>query len=112
MNHRNVGFAVLAVLAIGLSFAGQASAQDGVPVPAVYWSNNLQAQQAPAQDQTFTGTVAKTEDGKFVLQVGEEQFQLDNQKEAARYEGMTVKITGVLDAQTKTISIKSIERAA
>lgn len=111
MNHRNVGFAVLAVLAIGLSFsAGLASAQDGVP--AIYWSNRLQAQEAPAQDQTFTGTVAKTEDGKFVLQVGEEVFSLDNQKEAARYEGMTVKVTGVLDAQSKTIQIKSIERAA
>ena len=110
MKNRMFGFAVLGMLAIGLMFgAGNASAQS--TVPALVWSNQLQ-QEPATQVQAFVGTIAKNQDNQFVLQVSEEEvYALDNQGEAAKFEGKKVKVTGVLDPQTGRIQMQSIEPA-
>jgi len=111
MNCRKIGFAVLGMLAIGLMLgAGAVSAQERA-VLTLAWSNKLQ--QEPATEvKTFTGTIVKNQDNQFVLQVSEQEaYALDNQQEAARFEGKKVKITGVLDAQTGKIQMRTIEPA-
>src|ERR1700690_2379360 len=47
--------------------------------------------------------------GVFVLQVKDKVYKLDNQELANQNAGMKVKVTGVLDAATNTIAVKSME---
>jgi len=46
---------------------------------------------------------AKQMGGEFVLSAGKEVYRLDNQAEAEKFAGQRVKISGSLDAKTKTI---------
>lgn len=46
---------------------------------------------------------AKQMGGEFVLAAGKEVYRLDNQAEAEKLAGQRVKISGTLDAKTKTI---------
>ena len=70
--------------------------------------NLVAAQNQPGE--TFVGKIAKV-DGKLVLQSGGAAYELDNQGEAAQYEGKNVKITGTLDPNTNTIRVQKIEAA-
>jgi streptogramin lyase len=63
---------------------------------------------APAE--TFVGQIVKL-DGGFALQAGAGTYQLDNQAEAAKFEGKNVKVTGTLDPATNTIQVQKIELA-
>jgi len=47
--------------------------------------------------------------GVFVLQVGDKVYKLDNQDLANQNAGQKVKVTGVLDAATNTIAVRSME---
>lgn len=47
--------------------------------------------------------------GVFVLQVKDKVYKLDKQDLADQYAGQKVKLTGVLDRQTNTIAVHSIE---
>lgn len=47
--------------------------------------------------------------GVFVLQVQDKVYKLDNQDLANRNAGLKVKVTGVLDAATNTIAVRSME---
>ena len=67
--------------------------------------------QTQAKKQTFTGTVAKAEDGSYVLEMGGASYKLDDQSEAAKYVGKQVKVTGVLDSGTNTIHVSNIQPA-
>ena len=73
-------------------------------------------QQAPASmmsqtsdEQTFSGRVAKA-GGKFVLRdtANKATYILDDQDKAKQFEGQEVKVSGSLDAQTRTIRVSSI----
>jgi len=68
-------------------------------------------QQAPAQ--TFTGTVMKAGDA-FTLSDSENRvtYRLDDAQKASQFEGKKVKVTGTLDAQSRTIRIQSIEETS
>ncbi len=46
---------------------------------------------------------AKQMGGEFVLSAGKEVYRLDNQPEAEKFAGQRVKISGTLNAKTKTI---------
>jgi streptogramin lyase len=59
---------------------------------------------------SFAGTIVKL-DGQYVLQAGSTAYLLDNQGEAAKFEGKQVKVTGMLDPNTNTIRVQSIEEA-
>jgi hypothetical protein len=79
-----------------------------------------QAQQDPANPptamtqaadtQTFTGKIAKA-GGKLVLKDNATKmtYSLDDQSQAKKFEGQSVKVTGMLDAQTNTIHVSVIE---
>lgn len=47
--------------------------------------------------------------GVFVLQVKNKVYKLDNQELADKYAGEKVKLTGVLDPNSNTIAVHSIE---
>ncbi len=48
--------------------------------------------------------------GVFVIEVKDKVYKLDDQDLADRYAGQKVKLTGVLDSKTNTITIHKIER--
>jgi len=48
--------------------------------------------------------------GVFVLEVKDKVYKLDDQELADRYAGQKVKLTGVLDTKTNTITVHKIER--
>jgi hypothetical protein len=50
----------------------------------------------------------KQRGGKFVLQSGEKVYRLDNPDQAEPFAGQQVKIVGVLDPTTNTITVSSI----
>jgi Protein of unknown function (DUF5818) len=49
--------------------------------------------------------------GVFVLQVKDKVYKLDNQALAEKNAGLKVKVTGTLDPQSNTITVRSIEPA-
>lgn len=59
--------------------------------------------------QTFSGKIAKA-GGKYVLRdtADKGMYILDDQDKAKQFEGQEVKVSGTLDAQTKTIHVSSI----
>ena len=63
----------------------------------------------PSDPQTFSGKVAKA-GGKFVLRdtASNTMYVLDDEGKAKPFEGQEVKVSGTLDAQTKTIHVSSI----
>ncbi len=52
---------------------------------------------------------AKQMGGEFVLAAGKEIYRLDDQAEAEKFAGQRVKISGTLDAKTKTIHVVKTE---
>jgi hypothetical protein len=51
---------------------------------------------------------AKQMGGEFVLAAGKEVYHLDNQADSEKFAGQRVKISGTLDAKTKTIHVATI----
>jgi hypothetical protein len=75
------------------------------------------AQQQPEQTQsrTFVGQVVQAKNGQFALLVDKNAgtgFYLDNSEKAKKFTGQKVKVTGTLNAQTKTIQISDIQPMA
>ncbi len=54
------------------------------------------------------GTVVH-ENGGYFLRAGDLKYKLDDQTEARRYEGRSVKVTGSLEKQNNTIHVQKIE---
>ena len=63
-----------------------------------------------SESQTFTGKIAKS-GSKLVLKdnATKATYELDDQGKAKQFEGQSVKVTGTLDAQTRTIRVANIE---
>lgn len=69
--------------------------------------NAYDQQQSPVR--TISGTIAK-EDGKYVLKASDKKtYQIEDQDKAKQFEGKQVKIVGILDMDSNTIRIQSIE---
>ena len=49
--------------------------------------------------------------GEYVLAKGDAVYRLDDQEKSAAFSGLKVKITGTLDAKTKTIHVVDIKAA-
>ncbi len=92
-----------AVLACSLAW-GLPRAGFSTPMP--------QAQQQPAQSQTFTGTIAKAGEQYVLRDSSGSVYKLDDSAKAQSFEGKQVKVTGKLDTESKTIHVESIEGAA
>ncbi|MEY2413526.1 MAG: hypothetical protein QOD84_2132 [Acidobacteriaceae bacterium] len=56
----------------------------------------------------FMGTVVRRSEG-FVLRAGDLEYKLDNQSEAERHQGKSVKVMGNLDKKDNTIHVQSLE---
>jgi hypothetical protein len=70
---------------------------------------NPPAQQQQLGAQTFTGTIVK-DGSRYALKVSSNRaYQLDDQQKAEEYEGKRVKIAGILDANSSSLHIISIE---
>jgi Protein of unknown function (DUF5818) len=81
--------------------------------------NDPQAQQAPSQDQTqdpqqtTSGKIAKSDDGKYVLvDSAGTTYQLDDQSAAKKFDGKAVKVSGTVDTSSNTIHVTEIKPAA
>ena len=63
-----------------------------------------------SDQQTFMGKIAKS-GGKYVLKDSAHKmtYALDDQEKAKDFEGKSVKVTGMLDAQSNTIRVAVIE---
>ena len=63
-----------------------------------------------AETQVFSGRIAKA-GGKYVLKDSATKmtYSLDDQSQAKKFEGQSVKVTGMLDAQSNTIHVSLIE---
>ena len=66
--------------------------------------------QTQTETETFFGTILRNGDN-FVLSdsATKSKYTLDNPKMASRYEGITVKVTGSLDASSNLIRVEAIQ---
>lgn len=70
-----------------------------------------QPAQQQQQEQTFSGKIAQSQ-GKYVLQATSgTTYSLDNQDEAKKFDGQSVKVVGKLGPKGKTIHMSSIKAA-
>jgi uncharacterized protein DUF5818 len=106
-----VPWILAAALAIGL--APNLSAH-----PAQAQNPESNTAQQPAQgekdqkQQAFVGQVIKAQNGKYALltdKTAGRGYFLDDQTKAKNFDGKTVKVTGTVDSQTKTIHIAEIQ---
>src|SRR5271169_1274465 len=111
-------FALLTLVAALLVLQPSASAQQE-PTPGGAASAQQQqrdpaspptAMSQASESQTFTGKIAKS-GSKLVLKdnATKATYALDDQDKAKQFEGQSVKVTGTLDAQTRTIRVANIE---
>ncbi len=76
-----------------------------------------QQQQTQQQNKTFTGKVAKLQNGQYALITGQTPegkmtgHFLDDPDDAQKYEGKQVTITGTLDVASNTIHVSNIQAA-
>jgi len=80
-----------------ISAASPASAQD----------------QAAQESKTFTGKVAQSSEGKFVLEdtSSNTTYKLDDQEKVKAFNGKNVKVTGTLDPHENMIHVVDIQEA-
>ena len=116
---RSLKFPMLfSVLALGAIFALQSTGvalQEPKNPPAQPSTQQDPAAQSNtmsegAETQVFTGKIAKA-GGKYVLKDSATKmtYSLDDQSQAKKFEGQSVKVTGMLDAQSNTIHVSLIE---
>ena len=60
-------------------------------------------------DKSCTMHCVKDMGGSFVLVVKDDVYRLDNQAYAEKFAGAKVKVTGLLDAKTHTLQVRTIE---
>jgi len=65
------------------------------------------------QGQAFTGTIVKGDDG-YMLQNDTKStaYKLDDAKMAKKFSGKSVRVTGSLDASSRTIHVTDIQAAS
>ena len=100
--------------------AMQALAQE----PSKPMAPDNQTQQSQPQDQsagtpvssqsvqTFQGMISHSQDGYVLKDSSGVSYQLDDQTKAKDFNGQNVKVTGTLDASTRTIRVASIAPAS
>jgi hypothetical protein len=63
--------------------------------------------------QTVTGKIAKSDDGKYVLvDSAGTMYQLDNQSTARKFAGKMVKVSGTVDTSSNSIHVTQIKAAS
>jgi len=72
--------------------------------------NHAQMRMGPT-DAECTRACVSAHGASFVLYTGKEVFALTDQQTPDKFAGQKVRVTGTLDAKTKTIQVKSISAA-
>ena len=101
------------------SLAAGASAAVLALTGSLLWSSPLSALPTPAtviqdtaKSQVFSGTIVKAGDSYVLRDSSGATYALDDASKAQPFEGKAVKVTGKLDASSKTIHVESIEGAS
>jgi len=116
---KSLGVVVIAATSLGLGTVAMAQARTRSNPDPLYARNmkaipvaqNSQQPKKQNKQQTFTGTIEKSQNGSYVLEEGGKNYRLDDSSLAAKYMGKEVKVTGVLDANTNTIHVTNIQPA-
>src|SRR5215469_13405277 len=70
-------------------------------------------QQQEDSQQTVTGKIAKSDDGKYVLVASTgTMYQLDDQRTAKKFAGKMVKVSGTVDTSSNSIHVTAITAAS
>jgi len=71
------------------------------------------ASDSTAQSQALTGTIVKGSDG-YMLQddTAKTSYKLDDAKQAKKFAGKNVKVTGTLDSTSNTIHVTNVQAAS
>jgi uncharacterized protein YdeI (BOF family) len=108
-----------AILVIGLAATtalAQTQTQPQDPAQSPTQTQPAQPQAAPnsadsmPQSQAFTGTVIKSSDG-YMLQddTNKSSYKLDDAKQARKFSGKNVKVTGTLDSTNNMIHVTNVQ---
>jgi hypothetical protein len=115
MRHRIV-LTVFAVLTAGLTHAATFRGEIGDSSCALNVHSLSRSHKEMLKSKSFGTTPADCarqcvahQGSSFVLVVKKDVYHLDNQKEAEKWAGQTVIVTGELDAKKNVIAIKTIE---
>jgi hypothetical protein len=110
---------LVGVLLVGLAVCVGYAGANSPRADQQYNSQMNQSQQAQSpKKQTFTGKITRNARDhsspaqSYVLQEDASRhgsFYLDNETEAAKYDGLKVRVTGTLDTSGKTIHVISIK---
>ncbi len=107
---------VFAVLATGLSHAATFRGEIGDSSCALNVHSLSRSHKEMLKSKSFGSTAADCarhcvahQGSSYVLVVKKDVYRLDNQKEAEKWAGQTVIVTGDLDAKNKVIMIDTIQ---
>ena len=76
--------------------------------PPTFPTSEAKAQPNRADAKVYMGTIVNTGDS-YVLKSANEEYLLDSQTKAKKYQGKDVQITGTLDKDKKLIHVKQIK---
>ena len=118
--HALLGLSSCALLLAGAQAWGRTN-HNATPMPVIQEpqappSQTPPDQTMPNQDSskttTFTGTIVKDGEQYVLRDSSGSVYKLDDSARAQAFEGKTVKVTGRLDTNSKTIHVDSIEALA
>ena len=111
-----IGLIVFAVLAIELTHAATFRGEIGDSSCALNVHSLSRSHKEMLKSKSFGSTAADCarqcvahQGSSYVLVVKKDVYRLDNQKEAEKWAGQTVIVTGDLDAKNKVIMIDTIQ---
>lgn len=108
-----------AVLAFGLAGIPALSQTQPSQDPSQQPSQSQPSQASPSssdsmpQSQSFTGTIVKGSDG-YMLQddTNKTSYKLDDAKQAKKFAGKNVKVSGTLDSTSNTIHVINVQASS
>jgi hypothetical protein len=112
-----IGLIVFTVLATGLTHAATFRGEIGDSSCALNVHSLSRSHKEMLKSKSFGSTAADCarhcvahQGSAYVLVVNKDVYRLDNQKEAEKWAGQTVIVTGDLDAKKKVIMVNTIQR--
>lgn len=86
----------------------QSPATTAPTTPPTFPTSEAKAQPNRTDAKVYMGTIVNTGDS-YVLKSANEEYLLDSQTKAKKYQGKDVQITGTLDKDKKLIHVKQIK---
>jgi len=86
----------------------QSPATTAPTTPPTFATSEAKAQPNRADAKVYMGTIVNTGDS-YVLKSANEEYLLDSQTKAKKYQGKDVQITGTLDKDNQLIHVKQIK---